>query len=61
MAAGIAIVLFEKIALPLSVYAVMPLAALAQPTNCALVYPEPALLIENPVISFRPISTDASA
>ena len=60
-AAGIAIVSLENTALPLSVYEVTPLAALAQPINCALEYSLPDLLIENPVISFKPISTDASA
>ena len=53
-----AVVLFENTALPLSVYSTIPLTALAQPSNFALLYPLPGLDTENPVTSFKPISTE---
>ena len=58
---AVAVVLLENTAFPLSVYLVIALAALAHPSNAALVYNWPCLLILNPVTSFKPISTDALA
>ena len=56
-----AVVLAENTALPSSLYSLIPLAALAQPSNFALLYPRPAWFTLNPVISLRPIVADASA
>ena len=59
--AAAAVVALEKTALPSSVYEVIPEAARAHPSNCALVYSFPSCVTVKPVISFKPISADASA
>ena len=60
-AATAAVVLFVNTAFPLSVYEVIPDAALAHPVNCAFSYAFPASVTVNPVTSFKPISADAFA
>ena len=59
--AAAAVVVLENTALPSSVYEVIPDAARAHPVNCALLYPDPVCVTVKPVISFKPISADASA
>ena len=59
--AAAAVVVLENTALPSSVYEVIPEAARAHPVNDALLYPVPAWVTVKPVISFKPISADASA
>ena len=60
-AADAAVVLLLNTALPVSVYLVIPDAALAHPVNAALLYPLPDSVTTKPVTSLRPISTDAFA
>jgi len=56
-----ATVSLENTALPSSVYSLILLAALAHPSNFALVYPVPFWFTVNPVTSFSPTVPDASA
>ena len=57
-AATAAVVLFENTAFPDAVYSTIPLTALAQPSNFALLYPVPCLETVKPVTSFNPIWTE---
>ena len=56
-----AVVCPENTTSPLLVYEVIPLAALAHPSNLHFSYPDPPFIISNPVTSPVPISTDAVA
>ena len=56
-----ATVTLENTALPSSEYSLIPLAALAHPSNFALLYPLPLWFTVNPVTSFNPIVPEASA
>ena len=51
----------ENTALPSSEYSLIPLAALAHPTNFALLYPAPSWFTVNPVTSLSPTVAEASA
>ena len=50
----------ENTALPSSEYSLIPLAALAHPSNFALLYPVPFWFTVNPVTSLSPTVADAS-